>query len=161
MKHTCWLLIIVILLTSGCYSVRKKFVRKQAPKEPEVYLNLKNYSKNIAADYDNNVMFFKGWCEEAIDGLYDGGNRKRVKRSLDEAISCMENIMGYYNEEGRNKILPLYQDLKAINDDFCQSSRASVVDFVRFKRRIEMVKAEFLLNFKYHEAKKWLKAALN
>ena len=125
MKKICFLLIALIIFLPGCYTLRKKFVRKNAKAEEiKVYLNLKNYpgAATSAEDYQDNVLYLNGWLDEAFNNLTENGNRKRVRHSLAQAVESMENIIDAYNDEGKLFIQHLYEDLKGIRDDFSKNS---------------------------------------
>jgi len=160
MKKICFLLIVLTIFSCGCYTLRKKFVRKKDNvKETAVYLDLKNYPVGAASveDYQDNVSYLNGWLDEAASNLTENGNRKRVRHSLAEAVESMENIIDSYNDDGKRFVKHIYDDLKEIRDDFTKKSASTVVDCNAFKGRIETLKASFAQNFNYREAKQWLK----
>jgi L-lactate utilization protein LutB len=160
MKKMCFLLIALIIFSTGCYTLRKKFVRKKDnAKEAAVYLDLKNYSGAAVSveDYQDNVSYLNGWLDEASLNLTENGNRKRVRHSLAEAVESMENIIDSYNDDGKRFVKHLYEYLKDIRDDFAKKSTSTVVDCNVFKSRIETFKRDFTHNFNYREAKQWLK----
>ena len=117
MKKICFLLIALIIFSSGCYTLRRKFVRKNTKAEEiKVYLDLKNYpsASTSAEDYQDNVLYLNGWLDEAYNNLTENGNRKRVRHSLAQAVESMENIIDLYNDDGKRFVKHLYDDLKEI-----------------------------------------------
>jgi hypothetical protein len=160
MKKICFLLIALIIFSSGCYTLRRKFVRKNTKAEEiKVYLDLKNYpsASTSAEDYQDNVLYLNGWLDEAYNNLTENGNRKRVRHSLAQAVESMENIIDLYNDDGKRFVKHLYEDLKEIRDNFSKNSALTAIDCNAFKNRIEALKASFAQNFSYREAKQWLK----
>ena len=160
MKKICFLLIALIIFSSGCYTLRRKFVRKKdKAEEVKVYLDLKSYSGAAAAaqDYQDDVLYLNGWLDEASNNLTENGNRKRVRHSLAQAVECMENIIDAYDDDGKRFVKHLYENLKEIRDDFSKNSTLTGIDCDTFKNRIVALKGSFTQNFNYREAKQWLK----
>jgi len=159
MRNVCLLLIVLVLFTCGCYSLRKKFSRNKAhPKETQVYLDLKSYPVSASReDYQDGVLYLNGWLDEAVSNLIENGNRKRVRHSLQEALESMDEIVDFYDEDGKRAIGPLHEELRIVRDDFAHNANLTTIDCNGFKRRIEEIKRSFSENFKYSEAKKWLR----
>ena len=67
-RLVCLGLILSVMCTSGCYSIRKKFVRKKKhEKDIPVYVDFKDYpaspSKEAYCDYH---LFLRGWLGKRI-----------------------------------------------------------------------------------------------
>ncbi len=157
------LLIGIIFSTSGCYTLRKKFIRKKKSQTEEpVYINFKDYpAKPSREAYIDYFIFVKGWLDDLaeclradrIDGLY---SNKRERRDINEAIMNLEQIIGFYNQEGKEKIYPIYQELTAVRDEFKKDPNMSDVGRARILQKVEHFRREFENKFNYIEAQKWM-----
>ena len=93
----------------GCYSLRKKFIRKKKHTEEEVYVNFKEYPKPSSRQlYQDYALFIVAWLDELIVNLREDGNYKKEKRAVEEILLNLEQIMAMFNEEGRKRIKPFY-----------------------------------------------------
>ncbi|MFA5008740.1 MAG: hypothetical protein WC546_05920 [Candidatus Omnitrophota bacterium] len=157
------LLVGIIFSTSGCYALRKKFVRKKKfQKEEPVYINFKNYPTKPSRDaYIDYFLFVKGWLDDLseslrIERLNAGYSNKREKRALNGAIMNLEQIISFFNDEGKEKIYPLYVDLVKIRDTMEKSPNMSPPRRTLILQKIEHFRREFEAEFKYSEAQKWM-----
>ncbi len=148
MRKIVNLLLIFVIASgfSGCYSLRKKFTRKRAKETPPpLYLNLKEYPKVPTKDmYDEYYLFVRGWLSELIRDIENNISPKRQRKSIDEALKNLEQIVYFYNEEGKKKINPIYKELvklreKVYDPYFITSGNDSstVRDISRIRREFE------------------------
>jgi predicted RND superfamily exporter protein len=151
-------LIFIILSTCGCYNIRKKFVRKKKyQQETPVYVAFKDYpTKPSREAYVDYYLFVKGWLEDLAEALRKGSSFKREKRAINEAIMNLEQIISFYNEEGKNKIYPLYEELLAIKKKIEGSPNMNEVRRGAIIGEIEHVKRKFEAEFNYTDAEKWM-----
>jgi len=126
--------------------LRKKFTRKRAKETPPpLYLNLKEYPKVPTKDmYDEYYLFVRGWLSELIRDIENNISPKRQRKSIDEALKNLEQIVYFYNEEGKKKINPIYKELvklreKVYDPYFITSGNDSstVRDISRIRREFE------------------------
>lgn len=146
-KMVSLLLVFVIAAGfSGCYSLRKKFTRKRAKETPPpLYLNLKEYPKVPTKDmYDEYYLFVRGWLSELIRDIENKISPKRQRKAIDEALKNLEQIVYFYNEEGKRKINPIYKELiklrgKVYDPYFIASgdNSSTVRDISRIRREFE------------------------
>ena len=143
----------------GCYALRKKFVRKRKKETPPpLYLELKEYPKVPTKEmYDEYYLFVRGWLDELIKTIQEATSSKRQKKCIDEALQNLEQIIYFYNEEGKKAIDPLHKELlsireKVYNPYFITSQNSSY-----YIRKISKIKREFEKNFSYEKASLWLK----
>ncbi|MCK9615313.1 MAG: hypothetical protein M0R48_07415 [Candidatus Omnitrophica bacterium] len=153
----------IILSTGGCYSLRKKFIRKKKyQKEEPVYINFKNYPAKPSRDaYVDYFLFVKGWIDDLTESLRierfnTGYNTKREKRAINGAVMNLEQIISFFNQEGKEKIYPLYIDLVKIRDSMEKSPNMSSPRRALILQKIEHFRREFEAEFKYSEAQKWM-----
>ena len=128
---------------SGCSTMRRKFVRKKAKQEPDLYLDLKDYPEAPTAGmYANYYAFVKGWLDEVTIQLEEGSNYKRIRYSMDKSIESLLIIKNYFRLEEQNKIDEIYDeflDLKSRVDD------VYTIDF----RRQSIIKQAYKLRRKF------------
>lgn len=153
------LLVSTLILSSGCMELRKKFVRKKKyKKDPVAYVAFKEYpdkpSREIYVDY---VLYVQGWVEEALQGLREGGNMKRSKHALKEAVMNMEQIISFFNEQGREKITPLYETLLLVQEEVNRGHCVNEVKKKHMISRLEYVLRQLEADFNYRDAEKWLR----
>lgn len=157
-KYFIFVLIAALFLTSGCYSLRKKFIRKKKyQKEEPVYVNFKDYpTKPSREAYLDYYLFVKGWLEELTESLNRGYSIKREKRAIGEAVMNLEQMIGFFNKEGQEKIYPLYQDLTKVKVSIETNPNLSSVERNTLVQRIEHFRRRFEADFKYSNAQKWM-----
>ncbi len=149
-------LILCLFSTSGCQSLRKKFTRKRKrEKETPVYVDFKEYSEVPSREaYLDYYLFVRGWLDEAIEALQKGTSFKRFKRSMDEAVMNLEQIIAFLNRDGKEYIYPMYEELTSVRQEVTANmskNRRSV-----YVRRLESLKREFEREFNYIAAEKWM-----
>lgn len=162
-KTIVFLLIGMVLATSGCASLRKKFIRKKkSQKEEPVYINFKEYPKKPSREaYIDYYLFVKGWLEDLseslrVDRINNTYNYKRAKRAIDGAVMNLEQIIAFLNDEGKEKIYPLYRDLTNVKDTMDKNHNLSVLERQRIMGRVERFNRKFQSEFKYSQAQKWM-----
>lgn len=160
-KRAIIFLAVTIVFSSGCRTIRAKFVRERHPagEEPPVYASFKDYPAQPTKEaYIDYYDFLKGWIDDLAEALQEGTNLKREKRAIEQALMNMEQMMYYYNEEGKAKAAPLYKELQEIKDAVYKDPNQS--DFQRnallnrtadFKRRLQR-------EFYYDKAQVWFAA---
>ncbi len=151
-------LAILFILSSGCHSLRKKFVRKKkGKKEAPVYVDFKDYPTRPSREaYIDYYLFVRGWLEELRDALRREFSYKREMRAINEAIMNTEQIISFYNTAGKEKIYPFYEELLAIKKQITMSPNMSEMKRTVLIRKIEHVKRRFEKNFNYTDAEKWM-----
>ena len=152
------LLISLLVMSTGCYNLRKKFIRKKKIKDDQpVYVNFKEYpEKPSRSAYVDYYIFTRGWLAELIDSLNKGLSYKRDKRAINQAIHNVEQIISFYNPEGRDKLYPLYEALVTIREAISRSPNMSTVKRNSTVRKIEVLKRRFEKDFNYRDAEKWM-----
>jgi len=148
----------MIFCDFGCYSLRKKFVRKKKEnKETPVYVDFKEYPQQPSREaYINYYLFVRGWLDELTEALKKGLSAKRQKRAINEAVMNLEQIISFYNTEGKDEIYPFYEELVEIKDEVEKSSISSSFRKNSLIRKIENFKRRFEKNFNYTDAKQWM-----
>ena len=148
----------VVLLNSGCYSIRKKFIRKKKVEdEVSVYVDFKDYPEKPSREaYLDYYLFVEGWLDELKEALKKGISYKREQRSLEEAIMNFEQIISFYNDDGRERAYPLYKDLIEIREEVKKSHNLSELKRNHLIRKIEQLKRRFEREFNYTDAEKWM-----
>ena len=142
---------------SGCYSLRKKFVRKKKSKEPRpVYVDFKEYpGENPEELYDNYYLFAAAWMDEIVNGLGTSYNYKRQRHAFNEVMHNLDRINGILTEEGRMKLKPIYDELAGLNKKV--SPNMTDIDKSFILRRVEIIRLRFSRNFKHSKASQWIR----
>ena len=157
-KFTAFIVIGFLLFSSGCHSLRKKFIRKKKYKnEAPVYVDFKEYpTKPPKQIYSNYYLFVRGWLDELIGALNKGESFKREKRAINEAIMNLEQIISFYNSEGREQIYPLYSTLVLVKNEIDKYPNMPQMKRWSLIRKIEYFKRRFEADFNYPDAEKWM-----
>ncbi|MDD5194364.1 MAG: hypothetical protein PHQ96_01650 [Candidatus Omnitrophica bacterium] len=157
-KITIFFLILTIFSVSGCTTLRKKFVRKKKHQvETPVYVDFKTYpTKPSKEAYNDYYLFVEGWLEELRETLKDGMSFKRAKRGINEAVMNLEQMIAFFNQEGKEKVYPIYEELVAIKKEIQLNPNPSDIKRNSLIAKIERFKRRFEAEFKYSDAEKWM-----
>jgi len=157
-KVLVFLLIVMLSVTSGCHSLRKKFVRKKKhTKETLVYVDFKDYpTKPSREAYINYYLFVRGWLDDLREALKKGISYKRQRRAINEAIMNLEQIITFYGAEGKDAVYPIYEELQDFREEMAKSPNMSEAKRNFLIRKIEQLKRRFEKNFNYTDAEKWM-----
>ena len=152
------LLIIVAVSGTGCHSFRKKFIRKRKiQKEAPVYIDFKDYPDTMTQEaYIDYYLFVRGWLDELMGALEQNDSFKRKKRAITEAVMNIEQIIGSFNREGKEKVYSIYEEVVAIKQTIEKQPNLSNIMRNNLLRRTENVKRRFEKEFKYTDAEQWL-----
>lgn len=163
MRKKSFIVIITFLLvlnSSGCTTLRKKFIReKDGKKETEsVYLAFKEYggkpSRQVYVDY---YLYIRGWLDELLQQLQESGNLKRGKYALNEAVVNLEQLISFLNEEGKQKINSLYEILLSVRPELTNTSCLNEVKRKTIIDKVEYFMRKFDADFNYTDAQVLLK----
>ncbi len=151
-------LIVILSLTSGCHNIRKKFIRKKRyEKEVPVYVNFKEYpAKSSQKAYINYYLFVRGWLDDLTQALKKGISHKRQKRAINEAVMNLEQIITFYDIEGKDKIYPLYEEMQGVRSAIQKAPNMSEIKRNSLIRKVERLKRRFEKEFNYIDAEKWM-----
>lgn len=149
---------MLCLLNSGCYGLRKKFIRKKhTPKEAPVYINFQHYPEKFTKEaYIDYYLFVRGWLDELVSACEQNDSFKRKKRAIEEAIMNIEQIIYFFNSEGKNTIYPIYEELQQIRKEIEQQPNMSKVKSNELIRQTQNLKRRFEKEFNYTDAEKWM-----
>ncbi|MFC1515050.1 hypothetical protein ACFL5X_04025 [Candidatus Omnitrophota bacterium] len=163
MRKVISILIISVLMLNcaGCYALRRKFVRKRKKDTPPpLYLELKEYPHVPTQEmYHQYWLFVRGWLDELIQSINEKPNTKRQKKAIDEAVMNFEQIVYFYNEEGKDVIGPMHTEILAIREVVHDPYFTSSMNKTIIKKRIATVKRRFEMDFTYAKAQDWLGAS--
>jgi hypothetical protein len=137
------LLAFFLLLPSGCYSLRKKFVRKKdAQAESTICVDLKEYPKGDSRSaYLDHAVFFRGWVSEAMHILEQNGNRKRIAYSMQEAADSLRGMADLCDDVSKGGIDLLRQKLLDLRSEFLLSGVN--INERHFILELEMIRKKF------------------
>ena len=151
-------LIAMLSVTSGCHSLRKKFTRKKKnTKELPVYVDFKDYpTKPLREDYINYYLFVRGWLDDLVEALKKGISYKRQRRAINEAIMNLEQIIAFYNTEGKDAVYSIYEELQGFKEEMVKSPNMSETKRSFLIRKLQRLKRQFERDFNYTDAEKWM-----
>jgi hypothetical protein len=122
-----------------------------------VYVDFKDYPTKPSRDvYIDYYLFVRGWLDELTGALERGTSNKKERRAINEAIMNLEQIISFYNTDGKDAIYPLYEELLAIRKEVETSPNMADVRKNALIKRIEYFKRRFEKDFNYKDAEKWL-----
>lgn len=149
---------LIVFLLSGCQTIPKKFRRKRkVQKEEPVYVDFKEYSQGSSSElYDDYYLFVDGWLDECIESFNGIKNYKREKRALNEALHNLEQILEIFNQEGKSKLKPLYDELSSINSKLTPNSNE--IFYLRITLQLQHLRRSFRRGFSYSKVSAWLVA---
>ena len=112
-------MLVLVFEFTGCTALRKKFIRKRKKDTPPpLYLELREYPNTPTQEmYHQYWLFVRGWLDELLQTIDDGQNTKRQKKAIDEAVMNFEQIVYFYNQEGKEVIAPLHTELLDIREE--------------------------------------------
>lgn len=151
-------LIFSLAFNSGCHALRKKFVRKKrSQKELPVYVDFKEYPERPSGDaYMDYYLFVRGWLDELLAALKKGISYKRQRRAISEAIMNTEQIISFFNIEGKEEIYPIYEDLLSLRQQIEKTPNMGEPRRNSLIRKIEQLKRRFEKGFNYSDAEQWM-----
>ncbi|MBU2044821.1 MAG: hypothetical protein KJ977_04705 [Candidatus Omnitrophica bacterium] len=151
-------LILSLTLNTGCHSLRKKFIRKKKTKqEAPVYVDFKEYPTTISRDaYIDYYLFVRGWLDELLGALEKGISYKRQRRAITEAIMNLEQIISFLNNQGKDEIYPVYEQMLSVRDRIQRSPNLSQVQRNSLIRTIEQLKRQIEKRFNYSDVEQWM-----
>ncbi len=157
-KLLIFLLVAMVSSTSGCHSLRKKFIRKKKyEKEAPVYVKFKDYpNKPSRGAYINYYLFVRGWLDDLTEALRKGVSYKRQRRAISEAIMNLEQIIAFYDTEGKDAVYPIYEELQGFREAMKKSPNMSEIRRNSLIRKIEKLKRKFEKDFNYSDSEKWM-----
>ena len=151
-------IIFFLISTSGCYNVRRKFIRKKkVDKDAPVYVDFKEYPTTISKDaYVDYYLFVRGWLDELLGALNKGKSFKRQRRAIKEALMNIEQIIAFFNNQGKEEIYPFYEELLGFRDRIERSPNMSQIQRNNLMRQVETFKRRFEKKFNYSDIEQWL-----
>ena len=157
-KLLIFILVAMLSVTSGCHSLRKKFTRKKKnTKELPVYVDFKDYpTKPLREDYINYYLFVRGWLDDLVEALKKGISYKRQRRAINEAIMNLEQIITFYNTEGKDAVYSIYEELQGFKEEMVKSPNMSETKRSFLIRKLQRLKRQFERDFNYTDAEKWM-----
>jgi hypothetical protein len=149
-------LLLDLVLLSGCYALKKKFIRKKESKEPVVYVDFKEYQgPHTQEAYQDYYIFAQGWLDELVKAIAYTENRKKQKQAIKEALFNMEQLFYFFNQQGQERLSPLYEQLMSIKTKIYSAQLHEVERYYALKK-IESLKRQFQREFKWENASQWM-----
>ncbi|MBP9854095.1 MAG: hypothetical protein KBD53_04425 [Candidatus Omnitrophica bacterium] len=113
----CFILGISIA-ASGCQPLRQKFIRKKTKERESKFIPILEPVDYVAASisapqqYKQHYLIYAVWQKELLSGLEHDDNDKRLKYSLEQLISHLEEMVKFVpevNKKTLNDVLVQYK----------------------------------------------------
>lgn len=150
MRKIIALLLIAFLVvnTTGCDSLRKKFTRKkkEGVKKPRIY-QVKKYEKKPTPElYQKHFAYWVSWQSEIIQEL--GQNHKKDVRCIEEIVGQVKDMQGILVPEKAAELQKHIDKLEQVGDliereDMTQANKYSILQTLEHEDRV--IKREFCL----------------
>ncbi len=149
--------LLSLLILGGCYSVRKKFIRKKKSNTPpKVYVDFKEYPRILPSElYEDYYLFVNAWIDEMIEGLKGSFSYKRERHAWEEAVKNMKGMMDILDNEGKDKLTPLYEELLGLGKEISLGLVDTEKNYLL--QKIESLRIRFEKNFMYSKVSQWIK----
>ena len=148
-------LIAVAVSLTGCAGLQKKFTRKpkETPVQPVTYTEeqfVKPYSNKYY--YTTRFTYWRTWQDELLSSL--GKNQKRQRRSLDEAISQLEQMEKYLLEPKKSELRTEIENVRSatLELDTMMGSQAFIL-----RPKLEKSRRIINTNFNYEKVKDFVR----
>jgi hypothetical protein len=157
-KKAIFLLAIMMLFTSGCASLQKKFTRKKKQEEkPRPVIAPEKFTPPPVADrYREYFTYWKYWQIEMINNLAEKEiNRKRLLGCAEGAFSNLENFQALLVPEKREALEQYRKELLVIRNGLKDSS-IDKNEYSNLRQKLERQKRIIENNYGPKEAKNFL-----
>jgi len=152
-----FLLVFLIIIISGCESVRKKFIRKR--KEPErqeeMILVPQDYSKQrLPADiaYLNYYNYWKSWHTELLQFMQEGSNFKKVKTCFEQVLLNLERMKEILTQQKAEQLAEYISKIKQLEIEFEDDFKISI-NLNRIRSKLEGVLNDINKHFSFSKVK--------
>lgn len=157
MKKFLFLFLSCLLIFSGgCRTLREKFIRQKPRKEAPVYVAFKEYpqkpTRQIYIDY---YLYVRGWLDELAKALEKGISHKRQSYAASEALMNMDQIISFFNQEGKDAISSLHSELQAVKAEIERIPNLSRLRRDLLIRKTQSIRREFD-SYTYSNVEEWL-----
>ncbi len=158
-KKALILIFITFLLidTTGCAPLRKKFVRKPKEKEEAIpILTTKEYGLEYSRDilYNKHYVFWKTWHMEAIESI--GENDKKTISCINNSINQLKTLQGYLVDEKKALVDPHIKFLEDANKRIAKG-RLAEPTINNLKKMLEKEKRVIQNKLFYKKVEPWIK----
>jgi len=146
----------VMVATSGCSSIQKKFTRKKKGREkpPQIY-HVQDYNITPSMElYTTHYIYWKNWHRQILDTL--GDNTKNDKRCIEEMISNLISMKEMLADEKGDKLDKHILRLKNIESDIKNQNLTDQTK-TRIRRTLEKEFKLIKVEFSYRKVGKYLR----
>ncbi len=137
--------------------LREKFVRDRSREEAPAYVAFREYpdkpTREVYVDY---YLYTRGWLAELVKALRKGISYKRQRYAISEVLMKLEQIISFFNQDGKDAIASLHESLQEIQAEIKRIPNLSQTRRNYIIRQIERIKRELGSDYTYSKAKEWL-----
>ncbi len=148
---------LAIVSSGGCRTLRDKFIREKTEEEAPVYVAFREYpDKPTRQVYTDYYLYTRGWLGELTKALDKGISHKRQRYAAEQALMNLEQIISFFNQDGRDAIEPLQEALQAIQAEINRIPNLSQTRRNFLIRKVQRVTREFGSSYSYSKVEEWL-----
>ena len=141
----------LLLLSCGCASLRRKFIRKRKkPKQQEeMVIAPQDYSKqqlSVDIAYMNYYNYWKSWHTELLQFLHMGANAKKIRSCFEQIILNLERMKGLLNEKKASQLDTHITKVLLLQADF-EHKVVMRASFERLRHKADMLLSDINRNF--------------
>lgn len=152
------LILILAVVTSGCASLKEKFVPKKKEKEEfRRYQVVKQYDVHPSMElYTKRYIFWKNWQTELLKRFgndpttssVEENNRKKIVVAVEQNISNLYDMKRMLVDEKGDQLQELIDEMEEVESDV-KKGRISGANEVRMRKKVESVGREVKRKFSY------------
>ena len=157
MRKRIQLLIVLLaaaLITSGCASIKDKFIRKPKEEEKETrrYQVVREYDVHPNMDlYTKRYIFWKNWNKELLETIAGDNHKKRVV-AVEQAVSNLYDMKRMLVDEKGDQLQGLIDEMTDVEETI-KNERITGANRVRIRRKVESVGRNVKKDFSYTKVK--------
>lgn len=117
-------LVGISMVCSSCQPLRKKFTRKKNEEKTEKFIPIlepvdyAESSVSIQQKYNHHYLIYRVWEKELMAGLEHGENDKRMRHSLEQLLSNLEEMEKVVPLEKKMVLTQILDQYKSANAYF-------------------------------------------
>lgn len=147
------LIISMLMSTTGCEALRKKFTRKKKakPVRPMFYKEEEGEAARPPVElYITHYVYWETWMDDLIANA--GKNKKRDKRAATEAIGNLMDMKKYLSDEKKEEIQGYIDKVSVVTEKMLAGS-VSKSRMGKLKQDLDRVRRVIVRKFYYKKVK--------
>ncbi len=148
------MLMVMTMLTSGCASIKDKFIRKPKEEEEQIrrYQVVREYDVHPNMElYTKRYIFWKNWNKELLEKIRSDNHKKRVV-AVEQAVSNLYDMKRMLVDEKGDQLQGLIDEMTDVENTI-KNERITGANRVRIRRKVESVGRNVKKDFSYTKVK--------